>query len=94
MKYDIFKNHKEKVDARKALPELVKHPGWKFILKTLEANIAYLTDELKDNRFDDLRDVDVRQKQITHLEELKVLPTTIVEAAQDDPDEEDDSIYE
>jgi hypothetical protein len=93
MKYDIFESDKDKADARATLPELVKHPGWKFITKTIDANIAYLTDELTENDFDDLIQVKLRQKQLTHLQELKALPETIVQAAQPEPEEEDTDIY-
>jgi hypothetical protein len=93
MKYDIFKDDKDKSIARQSLPGLEKHPGWKFIIRSLDANIAFLTDELKDTEFDDLLEVKLRQRQITHLEELKNLPATIVEAAQPEPEEEDSDIY-
>jgi|GEM_PF-2675742 len=95
MKYDIFKNKKEKNDARKALPELVQHPGWKFITKTLDANIEFITDELKTKKnFESLEEVFYLQDRLDDLMQMKDLPATIVEAAQDDPPEDDDSIYE
>jgi hypothetical protein len=93
MKYDIFKNAKDKSIARDSLPALEQHPGWKFITRSIDANIAYLTDELKELEFDDLLEVKVRQRQITHLEELKHLPATIVESAQEDLPEPDEDIY-
>lgn len=94
MKYDIFKDDKDKSIARESIPALEKHPAWKFITRTLDANIAFLTDELKETDFDDLLQVKVKQKQITHLEELKNLPATIIESAQPDPEEENQDIYE
>lgn len=91
MKYDIFENLEDKANARTSLPELAKHPGWKYIVRTLETNIAYLTDQLKESEFADLLEVKIKQRQITHLEELKDLPETIVAAAQIEPEEEEDS---
>lgn len=94
MKYDIFKDQKEKNEAKKSLPELMDHPGWKFITKTLDANIEYLTDELKEKKtFDNIEQVYALQDRIDDFASLKDLPATIVEAAQDDLPEEDDSIY-
>jgi hypothetical protein len=93
MKYDIFKDDKDKSVARQSLPALEQHPGWKFITRSIDANIAFLTDELKDSEFDDLLEVKLRQRQITHLEELKNLPATIVEAAADEPAEEEEELY-
>lgn len=93
MKYDIFKEAKDKAVARESLPALEQHPAWKFIIRSIDANIAYLTDELKETEFEDLLDVKLRQKQITHLEELKHLPATIVESAQEDLPEPEEEIY-
>jgi hypothetical protein len=93
MTYDIFKDNDEKAQARESLPSLVKHSGWKFIIRALDANIAYLTDELKEKEFDDLLEVRLRQKRIVHLEELKALPDTIIEAAQPEIEDEEESIY-
>lgn len=84
MKYDIFKDDKDKSVARQSLPALEQHPGWKFITRSIDANIAYLTDELKDTEFENLLEVHLRQQQITHLEELKNLPATIVASAQEE----------
>jgi hypothetical protein len=93
MKYDIFKDDKDKSVARQSLPALEQHPGWKFITRSIDANIAFLTDELKDTEFDDLLEVKLRQRQITHLEELKNLPATIVQATADEPAEEEEELY-
>lgn len=94
MKYDIFKDDKDKSVARQSLPALEQHPAWKFITRSLDANISFLTDELRDTEFDDLLEVKLRQRQITHLEELKALPATIIQAAQPEPEEEELDIYE
>ena len=98
MKYDIFKNDKEKADARKALPELVKHPGWKFIVRALDANIEFLTDELREKLrkrdFNFPEEASAAQDRIDDLTFLKDLPRFILSENQDDPEEQDDSIYE
>jgi hypothetical protein len=93
MKYDIFKDDKDKAVARESLPALEQHPGWKFITRSIDANIAYLTDELKDTEFENLLEVKLRQRQITHLEQLKDLPQTIVESAQEELPEPEEEIY-
>lgn len=98
MKYDIFKNDKEKADARKALPELVKHPGWKFIVRALDVNIEYLNDELRDKLrtrdFNYPEEASAAQDRIDDLQAFKDLPQTILAENQDDPEEQDDSVYE
>ena len=94
MKYDIFKNKRDRADARRALPELAAHPGWKFITRTLDANIEFISDQLKTQKnFDSLEEVFYLQDRLDDLTQMKDLPKTIVEAAQEDPPEEDDEIY-
>jgi hypothetical protein len=94
MKYDIFENQKDKADAKSSLPTLVDHPGWKFITRTLDVNIEYLTDQIKTRKdFENLEQVYALQDRIDDFRNLKDLPATIIEAAQDEPEEEDDSIY-
>lgn len=93
MKYDIFKDSKDKSSAKHHLETLEKSEGWEYIIRALDANIAFLTDELKEENFDDLLPVQLCQKQIVHLKELKDLPQAIIEAAQPEPDEEDTEIY-
>lgn len=93
MKYDIFKDDKDKSVAREMMPALEQHPGWKFITRAIEANIQFLIDQLKDTDFQDLLEVRLRQKQITHLSDLLHLPQTILDAAAPDPEEEDPEIY-
>lgn len=95
MKYNIFESDKDKADARTSLPELVKHPGWKFITRTLDANIAYLTDQLKSKRdFENLEQVYALQDRIDDFANLKDLPATIVKEITEDPPEEDQDIYD
>jgi hypothetical protein len=95
MKYDIFENDKDKAGARTSLPALVEHPGWKFIIRTLDANIEYLTDKLKSKRdFENLEQVYSLQDRIDDFATLKDLPATIVKEITEDPPEEDQDIYD
>ncbi len=94
MTYDIFTDDKDRQEAIDQLPQLEQHPAWKFITRSLEANIQKLTDELKDEEFDDLLEVRLKQKQITHLSGLLQLPQTIVSEAQGSPQPAaDEDIY-
>lgn len=95
MNYDIFQNPKDRLDAKTSLPELEQHPGWKFVIKALDANIAFLNDELKTRRdFTHLQEVYALQDRINDFESYKTLPKDIVNALQDDPPEEDQEIYD
>ena len=92
MKYDIFENDKDKADAKVSLPQLKKHPGWKFIIKALDANIAFQSDELREKRdFANLEEVYALQDRIDDFKKLKTLPEDIVESLKDSPEPEDDS---
>ena len=94
MNYDIFKSEKEKADAQKALPELVRHPGWKFIVKAVDLNIAHFTDQLKTRKdFSSLDELYALQDRIDDLINFKDLPKTILTENQDDPEEEDTDPY-
>jgi hypothetical protein len=94
MNYDIFENSKEKFDAKSALPELEKHPGWKFIIRALDANIAFLSDELRSKRdFAHLEEVYALQKRISDFESYKTLPKDIVDSIQEDFEPEEEEIY-
>jgi hypothetical protein len=98
MNNDIFESEEEKAEARKSLPELLQFSGWKLIVKALDANIEYFTDQLK-NRIENKRDFEnleqlyALQDRIDDLERMKDLPQTLLQAAQTEPEEEDDSIY-
>jgi hypothetical protein len=94
MKYDIFESDKDKAEARASLPELIKHPGWKFITRTLDANITYLTDQLKEKKnFENLEQVYALQNRIDDFATLKDLPTAILTEIQDEPEEPEEDIY-
>jgi hypothetical protein len=94
MNYDIFKNPKEKADAKASLPELEKHPGWKFIVRALDANIAFLNDELRSKKdFTSLEQMYALQDRISDFESYKTLPKDIVDSIQEDFEPEDDEIY-
>jgi hypothetical protein len=99
MNYDIFENEEEKAEARKSLPELIHSPAWKLIVKALNLNIEYFTDQLK-HRIEDKRDFEnleqlyALQDRIDDLVQMKVLPETLNKAAQPEPEEEDQEIYE
>jgi hypothetical protein len=94
MKYDIFEDNKDKSEARASLPGLVEHPGWKFIIKALDANIAFLSDDLKQKRdFTNLEEVYALQDRINDFEKLKTLPEDIVETLQENEEPEEEEIY-
>lgn len=94
MTYDIFRSDKEKQDARKALPELEKHPGWKFMIKALDINILHFTEQLKTKKdFASLDELYALQDRIDDLTNFKDLPKSILTENPDEPEEEDDSIY-
>lgn len=93
MTYDIFTDESDKQTAREVMPQLEENPAWKFVIRSIEANIKYLTDQLRDDDFDDLLEVKLKQKQIAHLTSLLQLPQTILQAAQPDLEDEEESIY-
>lgn len=98
MNYDIFENEEDRAEARKSLPELVQFSGWKLIVKALDSNIEYFTDQLKHRieskrDFENLEQLYALQDRIDDLEQMKSLPETLHKAAQPEPEEEDDSIY-
>jgi hypothetical protein len=98
MSYDIFKDEKDQAEARKALPELAQHEGWKFILRALDSNIEYFTDELKNRiehkrDFENLEQLYALQDRIDDLKQMKDLPKTLLLAALPEPEEEDSDIY-
>ena len=94
MNYDIFKNSKEKADAKASLPELEKHPGWKFIIKALDANIAFLSDQLRQKKdFTSLEQLYALQDRISDFESYQSLPKDIVDSIQEDFEPEEEEIY-
>ena len=94
MTYDIFTDENDKQTAREVMPQLVDHPAWKFIVRSIEANIKYLTNELTDGDFKTLLEVQLKQEQIAHLTSLLYLPQTILQAAAPEIADEEEAIYE
>lgn len=91
MDLDIFKTDQEKSEARRFLPELTEHPGWKFITKALDANIKFLSLTLREKKdFSSLEELYALQDRISDFEQFKDLPQTIVAAAQEEPTEEEE----
>ena len=92
----MFANDKEKQDALTHLPSLKEHPGWKFIERALDENIAYISKQLRERKdFANLEEVFYTQQRITDIEAFKTLPETIIESAKPDPEEEEEEeIYE
>ena len=94
MKYDIFKNDKEKADARKALPELTQHPGWKFLVKALDINIDHFTEQLRNRKdFSSLDEVYALQERLDDLTAYKNLPRNILAENPDEVEEQEEEIY-
>lgn len=92
MKYDIFENEQDRADARKALPELIQHPGWKFIERALEINKEHETEKLKATKnFDNLEQVYALQDRIDDFDTYKNLPDLLLQSAQEEKPEEEDS---
>ncbi len=82
MKYDIFENDKDKTEGRKALKELVEHPGWKLITRALDLNIEYFSEQLKHRielkrDFENLEQLYALQDRIDDLKQMKDLPKTL-----------------
>jgi hypothetical protein len=94
MNYELFENDKDKTEAIVELDGLVKHPGWKYITKALDANIAFLSDELREKKdFTSLEELYALQDRIDDFESFKELPATLTLAAQPDPPEVDTEVY-
>lgn len=85
----------EKKEALSHLPELIKHPGWKFIEQALDENIEHLNKQLRErDDFKNLEEVFYTQRRITDIEAFKSLPETLVEAAKPDEEEpEEEDLY-
>lgn len=94
MNYNIFNDENERKEARLALPELLKHPGWKYIVKALDANAQFVADQLKEKKdFKSLDELYALQDRITDLEAYKELPDNIILELAIDTPEEDLEIY-
>ena len=98
MTYDIFENDEDRAEARKSLPELIQFSGWKFIVKALDSNIEYFTDQLKnriehERDFENLEQLYALQDRINDLVKMKDLPENLFLSAQPEPEEEDSDIY-
>lgn len=100
MNYSIFENDHQKAEAIAALTGFADLPGWKLIVKALDANIQFLEDQLKE-RIEDRRDFEnleqlyALQDRIDDLKSLRTLPDDIWKAAQpEDEAEEDEQVYE
>jgi hypothetical protein len=88
----MFKNDQEKQDAITHLPTLKDNPGWKFIERALDADVAQLEDQLHERKdFASLEEVykiqDLRDAAIA----FKNLPDKIVAEAKDEPPEQEDN---
>lgn len=100
MNYELFENEKEKAEAIPALTGFTDLPGWKLILKAIDANIRYCENQLKDRierirDFENLEQLYALQDRIDDLKNLKVLPNVIMKAAQpEDEDTEEEQIYD
>lgn len=94
MDYDIFKNNEDKAQAKGHLTELEKHPGWKYITKALDANIAFLSDELRTKKdFNSLEQLYALQDRINDFAEFKDLPQSILKELEPTPEPEDTDPY-
>lgn len=93
MTYDIFQNDKEKADARQALTGLIKHPGWPFILRALQANVDYLAQELRQRKFVSVEELVYFQDRMNDIEAFQSLPENILHELQPTEEEEDADIY-
>jgi hypothetical protein len=94
MNYDIFENDQEKAEAKQRLPELEKHPGWKFILRVIDKNVEYLTRQLRTRKDKSLEDMHALQDRIDDIEQFKDLPQSILQEIDTIPEEEPADIYE
>lgn len=91
---DIFKTAKDRAEARIALPEVSKHPGWAVIQKAVDANVAHFKEQLRTRKdFNSLDEVYALQSRIDDIESFKELPATLLADAQEEPLEEDNEIY-
>jgi hypothetical protein len=99
MDLNIFKTEQERAEARKVLPELIDHPGWKILVRALELNAAFEKDE-RQNRierlrnFGNLEELYAMQDRIEDLEQYKDLPLNILKEIMVENEEESDEIYD
>lgn len=98
MKYDIFESDKDKAEGRKALKELIAHDGWKLIVRALELNIEYFSEQLKyrietKRDFENLEEIYALQDRIDDLKQMKDLPKTLALETLPEPPEVDEEVY-
>jgi hypothetical protein len=98
MKYDIFESDKDKAEGRKALKELIGHEGWKLIVRALDLNIEYFSEQLKNRiehrrDFENLEQLYALQDRIDDLNQMKDLPITLAQETLPDPPDVDEEIY-
>lgn len=92
---DIFNTDKERNEAKLVVPELLNHPGWPFLVRVLDLNLAALRLELETREnFKTLDELYRLQDRITDLESFKTLPATILAEATNRLPESDDDPYE
>jgi hypothetical protein len=99
MKYDIFETDEERSEARKSLPDLIQHSGWKLVVRALDLNIEYFSEQLKHRieskrDFENLEQLYALQDRIDDLKQMKDLPKTLAREALPEPEEEDQEIYD
>src|SRR5689334_22198995 len=95
MIYDIFKDDKEKAEARQALADIQEHPGWKYIKRAVAANVAYFSEQLREKKdFANLQEVYALQDRISDLESFEELPANLLIDAQAEEDQPEEDIYQ
>jgi hypothetical protein len=88
----MFKNDQEKQEAITHLPTLKDHPGWKFIERALDADVAQLEAQLFERKdFTSLEEVYKIQDLTDATKAFKNLPDKIVAEAKDKPPEQEDN---
>lgn len=94
MQYDIFKDEKEKAEARQALQDLTAHPGWAFLVRALKVNAAHFQEELRERKdFSHLQEVYALQDRISDLESFEQLPANLLFELQIDEPEPEEDLY-
>jgi hypothetical protein len=98
MDFDIFKNDSEREDAKMRLPELIQHPGWKYICRVLDKNFEFVDQELDTRRdFETVDSIYTLLDRRNDLRKLKETPTLLLkELQQNQPgqESEDESVYD
>lgn len=96
MTLDVFKDDKDRAEARSALPGFIDHPAWKFIVRAIDANIEVLNEALRTREdFSHLEEVYRLQDRISDLTQYKSLPAALMaELSEEHAGDEDDGVYE